>query len=91
MRILVVECYWPGMIEEDVRETLDRVRHLRRVPSSGRTPRSLGCIFVPSDGIALFLFEGSREAVVRHVGRLADVPFDRIVESALFGSSRSPT
>jgi hypothetical protein len=85
MRIFVVECYWPGMIEDDVRDTLHRVSHLRGVQSPGRAPRSLGCILVPSEGMALFLFEASSENVVRRVGRLAEVPFDRIVESALFG------
>jgi hypothetical protein len=85
MRIFVVECYWPGMIEDDVRDTLDRVSRIGGVASPERTPQSLGCILVPSDGTALFLFKASSEDAVRRVGRLAEVPFDRIVESALFG------
>jgi hypothetical protein len=85
MRIFVVECYWPGIIEDDVRDTLQRVSQLGGVPSPGRTPRSLGCILVPSDGMALFLFEASSQDVVRRIGRRTEVPFDRIVESALFG------
>ena len=85
MRIFVVECYWPEMIEDDVKDTLDRVSHLGGEPSPGRNPRSLGCIVVPSDGMALFLFEASGEDVVTRVGRLAEIPFDRIVESALIG------
>lgn len=28
MRIFVVECFWPGMIEEDVRYTLEQVSYL---------------------------------------------------------------
>jgi hypothetical protein len=35
--------------------------------------------------MALFLFEASSEDVVRCIGRRTEVPFDRIVESALFG------
>lgn len=89
VRIFVVECYWPGMIDDDVRDTLDRVSHLGRMPIPSQPPRSLGCIFVPSDGMALFLFEASSEAAVKRVGLLAELPFDRIVESALFRSSRS--
>jgi hypothetical protein len=84
VQIFVVECYWPGMIEDDVRNTLDRVAHLRGEPSQTGTPRSLGCIFVPSDGMALFLFEAHDDDVVRRLSWLAEVPFDRIVKSVLF-------
>lgn len=91
MRIFVVECYWPGMNEDDVSDTLHRVNRLVGIRSPGRAPRSLGCILVPSEGMALFLFEASSEDAVRRVGRLAEVPFDRIVESALFGFIRQWT
>jgi len=91
MRIFVVECYWPGMIEEDVRNTLDRVIHLGGEASPGRSLRSLGCILVPSDGMALFLFHAPSEDAVRRAGRLAEIPFDRIAESVLFGLGPQPT
>jgi hypothetical protein len=91
MQVFVVECYWPGMNEDDVKDTLHRVSHLDGVPSPEGSPLCLGCILVPSEGMALFLFEASGEDVVKRVGRLAEVPFDRIVESALFGFIREWT
>lgn len=85
MHAFVVECYWPGIIEQDARNTLDRVSGLVGEASPGRSVQSLGCVLVPSDGMALFLFTASSEDVVRRMGRLAEVPFDRIVESVLVG------
>jgi hypothetical protein len=72
------------MIEDDLRNTLDRVGHLREEPSQMKTPRYLGCIFVPSDGMALFMFEADDDDAVGELSWLAEVPFDRIIESVLF-------
>jgi hypothetical protein len=84
----VVECYWPDAAEEDVRLALARIGR----PSSDTTLRdpirSLGCIMVPSDGLALFMFRAPSEASVRLVGELAEVPFDRVVESINVGLPR---
>jgi hypothetical protein len=85
MHAFVVECYWPGMLEQDARRALDRVIGLAGEAARGRSVRSLGCVLVPSDGMALFLFAASNEDVVRGVGQLAEVPFDRIVESVFVG------
>jgi hypothetical protein len=46
--------------------------------------RYLGSLLMRKDEVGLYLFAGSPEAV-REAAELADVPFDRIVES-----SRSP-
>ncbi len=80
-RTFVVECYWPGLIEERVRRTVERVVHLTRGGASESEIRSLGCILLPSDGMALFLFRARGEADVKDISRLAEVPFDRIVPS----------
>lgn len=85
MHAFVVECYWPGLLEQDARRALDRVTGLAGEGARGRSVRSLGCVLVPSDGMALFLFAASNEDVVRGVGQLAEVPFDRIVESVFVG------
>ena len=77
----MVECYWPGINEDLIREVLGRAA---RTPSSdaGRDHvRCLSCILVPSDGMAMFLFEGPSAEVVGKQGSLAEVPFDRIVEA----------
>jgi hypothetical protein len=85
----VVECYWPDMTEEHVEDALERLAR-----SGGEGPdrdpvRSLGCILVPSDGMALFLFRGPSSAMVRDHSEKAEVPFDRIVESIQIGLGAS--
>ena len=90
MQTFMVECYWPGTIEANAPKTLNRVVRLAGEAVSGEAVRFLGCILVPADGMALFLFAASNEDVVRGVGRLAEVPFDRIVESVLVGFGQPP-
>jgi hypothetical protein len=77
-------------IEAKAPETLNRVVRLAGEAAPGEAVQYLGCILVPADGIALFLFAASNEDVVRGVGRLAEVPFDRIVESVLVGFGQPP-
>ena len=61
MQTFVVECYWPGMIEEDARTILDRVMQLGGEASPGRSVWSLGCVLMPGDGMALFLLTAPSE------------------------------
>jgi hypothetical protein len=91
MRTFVVECYWPGMIEEQARETLERVIRIAREggPADGAGP--LGCLLLPSDGMALYVFVAPNEAAVRQIGSRAEVPFDRIIESIHIGLAGPPT
>jgi hypothetical protein len=90
MRTFVVECYWPGMIELEARATLDRVVRLGGEALPGQSVRLLGCIVLPTDGMALFLFNAPSEAVLKHIGGLAELPFDRVVESVLVGFDQQP-
>lgn len=62
-------------------------------PGSGRPAnpiRSIGCILVPCDGLALFLFEGPSAAMVHHQSTWAGVPFDRIVEAVQIEPAENP-
>jgi hypothetical protein len=81
----VVECYWPEISEEQVRETLSRLAPSPDRGDSADAVHSFGCILVPSDGMALFLFRGASQDVVRDRSETAEVPFDRIVESIHIG------
>src|SRR5215470_305850 len=84
----VVECYWPGITEDEVRDALARIaRAPLRTATSGGPVRSIGCILVPSDGLALFLFEGPSAAMVHDRSTWAGVPFDRVVEAVRIESS----
>ena len=88
MATFVVECYWPGITEDEVREALARIA---RAPvgttTAGDPVRSMGCILVHSDGLALFLFEGPSAAMVHDRGTWAEVPFDRVMEAVRIESS----
>jgi hypothetical protein len=84
MQTFIVECYWPGTIGANPPETLHRVARFAGETMPGEAVRFLGCILVPA-AMALLLFAASNEDVVRGMGRLADVPFDRIVESVFVG------
>jgi len=90
MQTFMVECYWPGMIEPRVRETLNRVVRLAGEPVPDEVVRFLGCILVPGDGMALLLFRASSEDTVRRIGRLSELPFDRIVDSIHIGFDQEP-
>jgi len=75
----MVECYWPGITEAQVREILERPG-LAGHPPGQREIHLLGSLLVPSDGMVIFLFEGASPSAIREAASLADVPFDRIVE-----------
>jgi hypothetical protein len=64
---------------------LEWVARLANQEAHERDVRSLGCIVLPSDGLALFLFQAPSEARVRCVSELAEIPFDRVVESINVG------
>jgi hypothetical protein len=90
MQTFMVECYWPGTIEETAAEDLNRLVSLAAAAAPGTLVRFLGCILVPADGMALLLFRASSEDIVRRIGRLSELPFDRIVESLHIGFDQEP-
>jgi hypothetical protein len=85
MPTFIVECYWPGITEERVRQALAFFRRAGNRASGGESVTPLGCILVPSDGVAIFLFEGSSSLRLTQIARHAELPFDRIVESIHIG------
>ena len=81
MRTFLVECYWPG-IESDSGMSTERVSRVTAAwEGSQRSVKWLGCILLPSDGLALFLFQAMNELDVKAFGRRAEMPFDRVVEA----------
>jgi hypothetical protein len=91
MKTFMVECYWPGTIEPRGPESLNRIVRLVGQAVPGEAARFLGCILVPADGMALFLFRASNEDIVRRIGRVSELPFDRIVHSIQIGFDQQPT
>jgi hypothetical protein len=78
----LAECFWPGVREAELR-ALDKRAHssAATLSAGGRPVRYLGSLLMRKDEVVLCLFAGSPEAV-REAAELAEVPFDRIVESA---------
>jgi hypothetical protein len=81
MPTFVVECYWPGITEEQVRHALALVGRVRNGVGTVEPVRRLGCILVPSDGMAIFLFQAASALRLSETAQQAGLPFDRIVES----------
>jgi hypothetical protein len=80
-RTYLVECYWPGVNEEEltkaVRRARDAAAELRQL---GAQVDFVGSILVPVDETVFCLFDGS-EADVREASERAGVPFERVLES----------
>jgi hypothetical protein len=74
--VFVIECYWPGVTEEQVRTALAR---LQRV--GGQAFLSRGCILLKADATAFFLVEATSVAEVRATNELAGIAADRIAEA----------
>jgi hypothetical protein len=83
----MAECFWPGVTEQELVELGARARPAARATGSGdRFARYLGSILVPSDEIALCLFEAASLDAVTEVNRRAAVPFERILEIVRLGA-----
>lgn len=86
----MVECYWPGITEGQVRAILERSGLAGRLSSQAGV-QPLGSLLVPSDGMVIFLFEGTSPAAILEAAALAEVPFDRIVEFQHIMAGGSPS
>ena len=86
----LVECFWPAISEHEATAALAGIaRSQERVNTTDRV-WPLGCILVPSDGLALFLIAGPSPDVIRDIGELVRLPFDRIVESIAISAITPP-
>jgi hypothetical protein len=81
MPTFVVECYWPGITEGQVRHALALLGPARNATRTREPVGRLGCILLPSDGMALFLFRAPSALRLSETAQQARLPFDRIVES----------
>ncbi len=78
----IAECFWPGVTEAEV-EALDARTSAAaaKLARGGAPVRFLGSILMREDEVVLCQFEGAADAV-RRAAELADVPFERILETA---------
>jgi hypothetical protein len=89
MPTFVVECYWPGITEEQVRHALALTGRARNEGETAEPVGRLGCILVPADGMAIFLFRAPSAPHLAETAQQAGLPFDRIVESIHVGFSET--
>jgi hypothetical protein len=78
----VAECLWPDVRESDLRALDERVvEHAAQLAADGLAVRYIGSMLMREDEVVLCLFAGELEAV-RAVAEAAEVPFERILETA---------
>jgi hypothetical protein len=86
----VVECYWPTISEREAKAALAGIARSQEGTSPTDRVWPLGCILVPSDGLALFLLTGPSAHAIAAVGELIQLPLDRIVESIAIAATTTP-
>jgi hypothetical protein len=79
----LVERYWPGVTEEVLTAALERATSGR---GRGRL-RHIHSVLVPSDEVVFSVFQAASAADVELANRLADAPFERVVEAVGLGLS----
>jgi hypothetical protein len=77
-----VECFWPGVRDEQVQQGAERVRGAAAELTQDGAPVSFtGSVVIPRDEVVFYLLEGPSPDAVRTACERAGLPFERIVES----------
>jgi hypothetical protein len=80
-RSFIAECFWPGVTEAEVAALDTRAAaSAGELTDAGEPVSYLGSILMQEDEVVLCQFEGAMKAV-RRAAELAEVPFERIVET----------
>ena len=78
----IAECFWPGVTDAKVADLEARARaSAGKLRQAGELVHYVGSILMREDEVLLCQFEGAGDAV-RRAAELAEVPFERIVETA---------
>jgi hypothetical protein len=86
MTTFMAECFWPGVTEQQLVDAGARARRVAQAISlDGVFARYTGSILVPTDEIALCLFEATSIDAASDVNRRAAIPFERILEIVRLG------
>jgi hypothetical protein len=85
----MAECFWPGVTSQDVAAAAERLRRTS-VASAPGAARHLGAILIPTDEIALFLFEASSITSAAELARHAALPCERILGVERLGAFLPP-
>lgn len=79
----LVERYWPGVTEAVLVAALERATAV----SSDKVLRHVHSVLIPSEEVVFSVFEAASAADVESANRLADAPFERVVEAVAVGRS----
>ena len=83
----MAECFWPGVTAQKVADTGERVRQAAAaINPEGSFARYIGSILVPTDEIALCVFEAASLSAAAELNRQAAIPSERILEIVRMGS-----
>ena len=75
----LAERYWPGVTRADVETAEQRLRSAAdEITREGAPVRATSLIWVPTDEVALTLFEADEKDDVLAVSRRSGCPFDRL-------------
>ncbi len=78
----VAECFWIGVREDDLRVLDERAASaVAELEQNGEHVRYLGSVLMRADEVVLCFFEGPA-ASVRRAAEGAQIPFERILETA---------
>jgi hypothetical protein len=78
----VVECFWVGVTDDDLRRVDERAAAaVEGLDSEEDHVRYHGSVLMRSDEVVLCFFEGSAVGV-RRAAETAAIPFERILETA---------
>lgn len=84
----LVEWYRPGLTNELLQETAQKIgQSAGELSAEGTMVELLLTLFVPEDEVAFCLLATNSRASVTHVCRLAELPFQRIVEAMVAPAS----
>jgi hypothetical protein len=77
----LVECFWPGIDQEQLATATRRVeKNAIAMRDAGADVRFLGSLLMPADEVVFCLLRGS-EADVRTACAGAGIPVERVIES----------
>jgi hypothetical protein len=87
MTAFMAECFWPGVTAKNLADAGERLRNASdAIRLEGGFARYLGSILVPSEEIALCLFEAASIDAAAEVDRRAAIPSERLLEIVHLGA-----
>lgn len=78
--LFTAKCYWPGVVEADLRAAIESVTH-----EDGAICR--GALHLPGDDLVLCVFESTSRMAVKRVCERAGLPCERVIETVFVSAT----